>query len=127
VFETDKSVRRTEAQFDALNGPWAALSGVKVQGYEIHHGKTVAAKATTHSVASVLYDSSRNALAWQNESGNVLGVYLHGLFEDKTVLQALFGHEGTSHVPTLDSVFDGLADYVEQHFEAGVLRALIKI
>jgi adenosylcobyric acid synthase len=28
-------------------------------------------------------------------------------------------------VPTLDSVFDGLADYIEKHFEPGVLAGLI--
>ncbi|MEZ7815895.1 MAG: hypothetical protein QMB19_09000, partial [Burkholderiaceae bacterium] len=37
------------------------------------------------------------------------------------VLQALFG----AHAPTLDSVFEGLADYIETHFEAGVLSSLI--
>ena len=62
-----------------------------------------------------------DGLAWQNGSGNVLGVYLHGLFEDAAVLQALFG----ASTPTLDSVFDGLADYIARHFEAGVLQALI--
>ena len=62
------------------------------------------------------------ALAWQNSAGNVLGVYLHGLFEDPAVLQALFG----ATVPTLDAVFDGLADYVGTHFEAGFLQSLIK-
>jgi len=29
-------------------------------------------------------------------------------------------------VPTLDSVFDGLADFIEQHFEPGVLDALAR-
>jgi adenosylcobyric acid synthase len=28
-------------------------------------------------------------------------------------------------VPMLDSVFEGLADYIGQHFEPGVLDALI--
>jgi adenosylcobyric acid synthase len=37
------------------------------------------------------------------------------------VLQALFG----AGAPTLDSVFDGLAHYIEKHFEPGVLDALI--
>jgi adenosylcobyric acid synthase len=48
-------------------------------------------------------------------------VYLHGLFEDAGVLQALFG----ASVRTLDSVFDELADVVDRHFETGVLPGLI--
>ena len=60
-------------------------------------------------------------LGWCNAAGNVMGVYLHGLFEDPSVLHALFG----ASVPTLDTVFDGLADYIAQHFEPGVLAKLI--
>ena len=60
-------------------------------------------------------------LAWQNAAGNVLGLYLHGMFEDPRVLRALFG----AATPTLDSVFDGLADYVEKHFEPNVLASFI--
>jgi adenosylcobyric acid synthase len=62
-----------------------------------------------------------NGLGWQNVEGNVLGVYVHGLFEDAGVLQALFG----ARARTLDDVFDGLADVVEEHFEAGILPGLI--
>jgi adenosylcobyric acid synthase len=100
--------------------PWAALAGVAVSGYEIHHGQTAQhpAMAKAGDVAhAVLPDD----LGWTNAQGNVLGLYLHGLFEDPAVLQALFG----ANVPTLDSVFDGLADYIERHFEAGVLASLI--
>jgi adenosylcobyric acid synthase len=60
-------------------------------------------------------------LAWTNAAGNVLGVYVHGLLEDPAVLHALFG----AAVPTLDTVMDGLADFVEQHMAPGVLDALI--
>ena len=45
---------------------------------------------------------------------------MHGLLEEPAVLQALFG----AAVPTLDSVFERMADYVGQHFEAGVLDGL---
>jgi adenosylcobyric acid synthase len=38
------------------------------------------------------------------------------------VLQALFG----AQVPTLETVFEGLADYIEQHFQPGVLESLIR-
>ena len=51
----------------------------------------------------------------------MLGVYLHGLFEDAAVLHAMFG----AQAPTLDTVFDGLADGVARHFDPGVLDALI--
>ena len=55
----------------------------------------------------------------------MLGLYLHGLFEDAAALQALFGASLAGPVPTLEVVFDGLADYIEQYFEPGVLSALI--
>jgi cobyric acid synthase len=61
-----------------------------------------------------------SAIGWSNPAGNVLGLYLHGLFEDPAVLGALFG----ATAPTLDSVFDGLADFIERHVQAGVLDQL---
>ncbi len=120
LFEAEKTVRRAQASFSSVGGPWAALSGVAVQGYEIHHGQTA-----PHSAMAAAGDVARSVmpdgLAWQNASGNVLGVYLHGLFEDAAVLHALFG----ASTPTLDSVFEGLADYIGKHFEPGVLDSLI--
>jgi adenosylcobyric acid synthase len=121
VFDADKTVRRTQTRFEPAVGRWSALSGVSATGYEIHHGQTVQhpAMATQGDVArAVLPDG----LGWQNAEGNVLGVYLHGLFEDPRVLQALFG----AHAPTLENVFDGLADFIERHFEPGVLPSLIQ-
>ena len=92
---------------------------VTAAGYEIHHGQTA-----QHPAMAAKGDIAREVmpgLAWQNAAGNVLGCYLHGLFEDPAVLRALFG----TRVPTLDTVFDGLADFLEQHVEPGVLDALI--
>lgn len=119
-FERDKTVRGTRACFGDVKGPWAALSGVSVAGYEIHHGQTA-----QHPAMAAAGDLAREVLpgglGWQNAAGNVLGVYLHGVFEDPSVLHALFG----ATVPTLETVFDGLADFIQTHFEPGVLDQLI--
>lgn len=123
TFEVAKTVQRTQARFGAALGAWAALAGVPVTGYEIHHGQTA-----QHPAMAAKGDVSREVIpgiAWQNPAGNVLGVYLHGLLEDPAVLQALFGREGASPVPTLDAVFDGLARMAEASFVPGALQALI--
>jgi adenosylcobyric acid synthase len=121
VFDPDKSVRRTASRFGAVEGAWAALSGVPVAGYEIHHGRT-APHAAMAAAGDIAHPVLPDGLGWRNAAGNVLGVYLHGLFEDPAVLQALFG----ARAPTLDAVFDGLADFVDRHFAPGVLRALLE-
>ena len=132
LFEAEKTVRHTQTRFAAVMAPasatvpnpWAALAGVNVAGYEIHHGQTQqrADMAQAGDLARVVLPG---ALAWQNEAGNVLGLYLHGLFEDPAALQALFGARLAGPVPTLDVVFDGLAHYIGAHFEPGVLDALV--
>ena len=124
VFAQDKTVRHTSVTFAPLNAhasrAWAALGGVCVSGYEIHHGQTAQHPAMA-AAGDVAHPVLPGGLGWCNGAGNVLGLYLHGLFEDPAVLQALFG----TSVPTLDTVFDGLADYIERHFEAGVLASLV--
>ncbi len=120
VFAPDKTVRRRAATFAAMRGPWSQLSGVSFEGYEIHHGQTALhpAMAQAGDVATpVLGDD----LGWQSAAGNVLGIYVHGLFESPAVLGAMFGADA----PTLDSVFNGLADFVDAHFEPGVLAGLL--
>ena len=118
-FEREKLVKRSEARFGTLRGAWQALSGVPVRGYEIRHGRTaphpalVAAGQTAHEVMP--------GLAWQNRDGNVLGLYLHGLFEDASALRALFG----ARAHTLDTVFDRLADVLQAHTPPSALDALI--
>ena len=120
VFAEEKTVRHRQATFGHAHGAWAALAGVTVGGYEIHHGQT-AAHAAMVDAGDRPHAVMPDGLAWQNEAGNVLGLYLHGMFEDAAVLRALFGAEA----PTLEAVFDGLADFIDNHFSPGVLDALV--
>ena len=119
-FEIAKTVQHRQTQFSKLTGVWSKLSDVTVAGYEIHHGQTAQHPAMAKA-GDVAFTVLPDALGWQNPAGNVLGLYLHGMFEDPAVLQALFG----ATTPTLDVVFDGLADYISQHFEKNFLNSLI--
>jgi adenosylcobyric acid synthase len=123
TFAPNKLLRDTRARFagptpgpHTCDGPWAALAGVHAEGYEIHHGRS---QATSSQARPVLFDEQGQALGWQQ--GPVLGLYLHGLLECEPALHALLG----SHVPSLDRVCDGLADFIDQHFEAGALMRLL--
>ena len=120
VFDKDKTVRRAQVRFGELAGHWRALSGALVEGYEIHHGQTA-----EHAAMAAAGEHLREVipgLAWQNPAGNVLGCYLHGLFESPAVLHALFGQSA----PTLDQVFEGLADFVERHLSGDSLKACLE-
>ena len=125
AFAPDKTVRRSRGCFSGVAAPWQALQSVLLDGYEIHHGLTaqhagLAAKGE-NARAVLTHSDSGAVLGWQSPAGNVLGLYIHGMFECPAVLHALFGQS----VPTLDSVMDGLADFAERHFAPGVLQALL--
>jgi adenosylcobyric acid synthase len=121
-FERDKLLRESVATFGALHGVWAPLSHLRVQGYEIRHGRS-AASADDAELRAALHGVDGSAIGWQR--GSILGLYLHGLFESPDVLRALFGRRARDVRP-LDAVFDGLADFIDRHFDPGALDALAR-
>ena len=64
------------------------VSGLDVRGFEIHHGRTEAAACHTAFVQTSNGIEERTAvrssiqLGWMNETGQVWGTYLHGVFDD---------------------------------------------
>jgi adenosylcobyric acid synthase len=120
-FEHQKLLRHTRARFADLRGAWDALGGLSFEGYEIRHGHTwpdSSDGADTTIVA--LRNESGDPIGWQRD--NVLGVYAHGLFESPAAMGALFGAASR----TFETVFEGLADFIDAHFHAGVLESLIR-
>jgi adenosylcobyric acid synthase len=115
-FEPRKLLSATPVRFGALHGVWSALSGVEAEGYEIRHGRTEPTAGA--DLPAALFNAQGEAIGWQR--GGVLGLYAHGLFESAPVMRSLFG----ANVSPLDAVFDGLADFIDHHFEAGALTRL---
>lgn len=121
-FEAAKTVRASRARFDTLTGPWQALSGLQVDGYEIHHGETrIAAGPAPTDCRAVLATTAGghpHAIGWQR--GNILAIYLHGLFEQAAVVRRLFAADA----PSLEAAFERLADGIDQHIGRPALMAL---
>ena len=88
------------------------LGGREVTGYEIRHGATETTAPVTGALPAGL----------GYVAGPVLGIYLHGLFEQPDLVAAL-----TSEVPTrtLQHVFEDLADAVEANLDLTGLLAVI--
>lgn len=113
-----KHLARVRTRFAALEEPWTALSGLEVEGYEIHLGETRACGSADDSLRPVLAArSAQHAIGWQR--GPILAVYLHGLLENAAVLEVLTGRavEGVG--------FDAMADHVERGFTPGFLESLV--
>ncbi|WP_226475061.1 cobyric acid synthase [Pseudomonas sp. MWU16-30323] len=102
------------------------LEDAEVSGYEIHAGVTSGAGLVR---AAVQLDDGRRDGA-QSEDGQVLGTYLHGVFEVPAACSALLRWAGLEDVQEVDyhglreRDIERLADLVERHLDTGLLRSL---
>jgi adenosylcobyric acid synthase len=103
-FTASKQVERTTTCFTSLSGPWQPLAGKSMSGYQIRHGQSTPMAPIREALPDGLGFVCRA----------VLGIYLHGLFEEPGVLRDLFGGQPER---TLDQAFDELADVIERHLD----------
>ena len=108
-FEAEKTRTQTRLVLEGLTGEFAALNGQRVDGYEIHMGRTMSDRHTTDAVAVPArgdVDAPDDSTRWRDEAmvpaglasgavttsypadsclyaqaGNVFGTYLHGFFD----------------------------------------------
>ncbi|WP_340053816.1 cobyric acid synthase [Pseudomonas sp. JAI120] len=102
------------------------LENAEVSGYEIHAGVTCGAALSN---AAVLLEDGRSDGA-QSADGQILGTYLHGLFETPAACSALLRWAGLQAVQEVDyhalreRDIERLADLVENHLDTDLLRKL---
>ncbi len=105
------------------------LEDAEVSGYEIHAGVTMGAAL---SAAAVRLDDGRTDGA-QSADGQILGTYLHGLFETPAACSALLRWAGLQDVQEVDyhalreRDIERLADLVQNHLDTDLLRDLCGI
>ncbi|KQQ63883.1 cobyric acid synthase [Pseudomonas sp. Leaf129] len=106
-----------------------SLEQAAVSGYEIHAGVTVG--AALESPAVQLSDGRRDGAI--SADGQILGTYLHGLFEAPQSSVALLRWAGLADVQSVDyhalreADIERLADLVERHLDTARLRELCSL
>ncbi|MFV0529258.1 MAG: cobyric acid synthase [Lachnospiraceae bacterium] len=89
VFEKEKMRTRVKGKFESLQGVLANLSGVPLEGYEIHMGKSVFADVQTTAMTEIEDVITGSAKADGANHKNVYGTYVHGVFDYEGVSKGI--------------------------------------
>lgn len=91
-FSKEKTTRQTAGKINKLQGFYSPLSGIEVRGYEIHMGETEIIEGLPMNKLDSKFDGC--------VKDNVAGTYLHGIFDDSHVANAIIKilaqHKGIS-------------------------------
>ncbi len=102
VFGKEKTRTRVAGSCTGVGGIFEDLSGMNVEGYEIHMGET---SRSVPPLSYVMESQSGSHLAKMDgcQRGNVYGTYIHGFFDGdgiaETIVRALMKRKGLSMEP----------------------------
>jgi len=123
-FETTLQAQKTLRQVQGV----MSLENAEIKGYEIHAGHS-AGLALQRPFAQL--DNGQHDGAC-SEDGQIIGTYLHGLFESATARDALLHWAGAEklqqrpdHQQNRMEQIERLTDAIEQHLDLELLRSLI--
>ncbi|ADY57149.1 adenosylcobyric acid synthase (glutamine-hydrolysing) [Syntrophobotulus glycolicus DSM 8271] len=88
VFASAKTRTQVRGRFTRLEGILEGLSGIPFHGYEIHMGISPDSLALPLTLLEDL-SGSAGKKADGGQKGNIFGSYVHGIFDDEGVAQAL--------------------------------------
>ncbi|MDR7433607.1 MAG: cobyric acid synthase [Armatimonadota bacterium] len=113
VFQRGKVTVQVEAEVITDLGPFAGLRGMRVRGYEIHTGRS---GGKGQSVFRICEEGAREE-GMISPDGLVWGTYLHGLFENPPLRQALISWVASRKGLRLDLLREGEPAMLETSFE----------
>ena len=85
VFEKEKVRTVVQGKFNNIKGYFSFLNGACSAGYEIHMGKTY----SENSNISEIKDSFGNIKSDGLAENNILGTYIHGIFDEGDVVKRI--------------------------------------
>lgn len=127
VFGNEKTRTRVTGSCASVGGLFEDLSGMEIEGYEIHMGETVRAVPPISYV--MVQDGSHLAKMDGCQRNHIYGTYIHGFFDKEgiaeTVVNALFKKKGLTAVKNEGfhygdyrrKQYDRLADVIRESFD----------
>ena len=137
VFSTQKRRTRVKCTFFNLPGVFAPLHGVCAEGYEIHMGESIQIQKTS-PVLELTDEACRERRQDGSAAGNILGTYVHGLFESKAVIQGLLkilakrkgldpeGLNSTDYHAFKETQYDLLAESLRRHLDMNRIYEILE-
>lgn len=132
TFEKEKTTTQVEASISRnLNGYMKNLDHKTVKGYEIHMGiTTISTDIDSLNIINKILDKEVNYLEGSiNKEGNVVGTYIHGIFDEidftRSLLNNIRVYKGLEKIDTKVNSFydfkqneyDKLADLLREHLD----------
>lgn len=134
VLAGDKKTDQFEGKFGTAGGIFSDLSGLDIEGYEIHMGRTAMNSDMGSGHEETYFTSGKTGIS----SGNVYGTYIHGLFDRGeiagTVVKALADKKGvklsvdqaSDHRAFKEKEYDRLADILRDSLDMDRVYAMLK-
>jgi adenosylcobyric acid synthase len=129
VFERGKRTLRVEATVSARVGPFAALAGTTIRGYELHTGQSAVepGQAGLSPLCSAREGGPDDALGAISADGRIWGTYLHGIFDNDKLRHAWLrslSWQGRGRCLDREAAHDRLAVHVGAHLDMAAVRRL---
>lgn len=128
-FEEEKETVQTDAVVYEADDFFSALGGIQLKGYEIHMGFSRITDVSARHFASVRGSQRQDGCVRKN----VMGTYLHGLFDSRKFTERLIGlvADGKVSVPDITSYkelqYDKLADVIRTCLDMELIYSIMKL
>ena len=125
TFVPEKRTAQTTGTIQCGSGWIAALNGMLLDGYEIHSGHNIFG---SDCVPWLMADGQ--VIGVCNQEGNIIGTYLHGLFDDGQFFAAFAAHiHEVKGIPVGHTQAQTLEEFREKEFDriADIVRASVDI
>lgn len=128
TFAGDKHTVQVQATLQAPTGPFAALQGTPIRGYEIHMGRSRPTGPDIPNLCRIGGPAAGHPDGVLSADGRIWGTYLHGIFDNDALRHAWLrslGWQAPGRQFSREQAYNRLANHVQAHLDMAALRKII--